>query len=279
MEARVAISKLVADFQQSDVPTSQFAAAGRGSADFCTTRRDAIVGNSKYELPVISLCRGAAIHPSARAQPDGYLPFPRAEDRSLPSFTSNQSLPRASTIRFVRDDDGVRARHGRHAKHLAKGFSAPVVLFGDTTRPPSVMLAIFSISVKPANTPVSWRGRTSSYRPADGRADLAQGLAESFRQGFALIEVALGRDIVWMERVGVGLVWECGTLHKMTRLRARSAFARSFSSAANNGARRRRRDQQPSLPLRMKEYEVWRAAADRSPITDHLSVGCVDFNN
>src|SRR5262249_35033887 len=69
--------------------------------------------------------------------------------------------------------------------------------FGDTIRPPSVRSAVFVMSLKPASTAV------------DGNTSLTQSGPKFLGEHFALIvEIPLGRDVVEIERIGVGLIRE-----------------------------------------------------------------------
>src|SRR5215469_15557569 len=84
-----------------------------------------------------------------------YLPFSGRKIEASPSFTSNQSLPSASTmfglwvIRTV-----FVPGSGTTASILRKAPARRLFSFGDTTRPPSVRSAVFSIFLKPASTAV-----------------------------------------------------------------------------------------------------------------------------
>ena len=107
-----------------------------------------------------------------------------------------------------------------------------------------MMSAVFSISVKPARTAVSVEQACIDL--ADRRADLAQGVAEGFRQCPALlVEVALGRDIVRMERIRVGLVGECGAMaHEDDEPAGAQCVRETVFVRGQQWSYRRRRDQQ-----------------------------------
>ena len=73
-----------------------------------------------------------------------------------PSFTSNQSLPRASTMFGLCVMMTVFVLGlGTTPSILRRASARRLFSFGETTRPPSVISAVFSISVKPARTAVS----------------------------------------------------------------------------------------------------------------------------
>src|SRR5258708_6172233 len=80
-----------------------------------------------------------------------YLPFSGRKTDASPSFTSNQSLPSASRMfglwvtRTVLVPD-----FGAVASSLRMASARRLFSLGDTTRPPSVRSAVFSMSVKPA---------------------------------------------------------------------------------------------------------------------------------
>jgi hypothetical protein len=107
---------------------------------------------------LILLCRGGDarpfVHPDARDEL--VAANLRTEEQSLPSFTSDQSLPKAATtfgwcvirIVFVPGAGGVASILRRAAARAA--FSSR-----DTTRPTSVRSAVFSMSLKPASSAVS----------------------------------------------------------------------------------------------------------------------------
>src|SRR5215469_10339985 len=85
-----------------------------------------------------------------------YLPSSGLKIDASPSFTSNQSLPKASmmlglcVIRKV-----FLPFSGICASILRRAAARRLFSSGDTTRPPSVRLVVFSMSLNPASTAVS----------------------------------------------------------------------------------------------------------------------------
>src|SRR5262249_11498885 len=85
-----------------------------------------------------------------------YLPFSGRKIEASPSFTSNHSLPSASMMfgLWVMRIMLVPA-FGADASSLRNASARRLFSLGETTKPPSVRSAVFSMSVKPARVAVS----------------------------------------------------------------------------------------------------------------------------
>ena len=80
----------------------------------------------------------------------------RAEDRSLTLLHVEPVLAeRLDNVRLVRDEYRIGVSRRCRASIFRNAWARRLFSFGDTMRPPSVMSAVFSISVKPARTAVS----------------------------------------------------------------------------------------------------------------------------
>src|SRR5262245_21044757 len=85
-----------------------------------------------------------------------YLPSSGLKIDASPSFTSNQSLPKVSTMLGLCVMRKVfLPRSGTCASILRSAAARRLFSSGDTTSPPSVRSVVFSMSLNPASTAVS----------------------------------------------------------------------------------------------------------------------------
>jgi len=129
-----------------------------------------------------------------------------------PSFTSNQSLP--SDVRLVRDKNGVHARLRRRTEHLAEGLDAAVIFVrgNDETALGEVSCLLDALEACDDGGLIS-SIVFACIDLADGNTGLTDGVPKCLRQRLALgVEIPLGRDVVEVERIGIGLIGKSGAV-------------------------------------------------------------------
>src|SRR5499433_4578513 len=193
--------------------------AGRNASTLGTTfraRRLAPAGLARRSLgpaPLLRRSRDAGPFVHLHADNERVTSVLRAEDRSLALLHVEPVLAeRVDDVRLVRDEDGIGAGIGGRRKQLAKRLGAAVVLIRRhdeaALREVRRLLDVLEAGKDSGLVgPIVLAG----IDLADRDPEPTQGLAELPRQRVALVvEIALSRDVLEIERVGVGLVGKRG---------------------------------------------------------------------
>src|SRR5262249_28047478 len=121
---------------------------------------------------------------------------------------------RIDDVWFVRNENRVGARRRCGGQQLPKSLGAAVILIRRNHKPALRNVCGLLDMLEPGNHPGLVRSVVlAGIDLADWNAGLTDGVAESLCQGLSLIvQVPLGRDVIEIERIGVRLVRESGTM-------------------------------------------------------------------
>ena len=134
------------------------------------------------------------------------------EERSLALFYVEPILAeRIDDVRLVRNENRIGAWHRCSAEQLAKSVDAAGVLVRryDQTAFGNIR-GLFDVLEPGDDRSLIGSVVLAGKNAANRYSGLTDGVAESLRQSFALvIEISLRRDVIEVERIGVGLIREC----------------------------------------------------------------------